>query len=558
MLKLVKGASARVILVIVLLLSIGLSQIDHYGVSSDEPLEIAMVRWNYELITENKPIFGDLRHYGTVFNVSNQVLYEIRNAITGKTDRFGSYQDNDWLTYDATRFKHLVTFKHGFTFVFSMIAYLSVAGIVSRLIGKAYAWIGPVALFLFPRFWGHSFFNPKDIPFAAMLTLGTYLGGCLIATFNQIDLKPAKHSIRRAYIAAALYGCLVGLVTGVRIGGLFLLGFVFLAHIATRVPTWIKTRQLRTVTLRLTGLYALMLSTWALTTTVVHPAAWANPVKWLIETLVYLSNHGWSGSVLFAGNYISAQSLPWSYLPTWLLITTPIFMLVAVGLGFLFMVFRYKTMNHDQKALILLVLLQIAFFPTVAIVKQSTLYDGIRQFLFILPAAAIIASLGIVWFYKAWINNKWLNKILPRRIAPLSFLILSVVIVSPTVLDIFHLHPYEYVYFNRAFGSLSSAQNQYETDYWGLSMRAGMEWITDASEGTANVVSSTKLTSSAPFANDNMLVISLKDFEEMGIDTPFYYIARPRWDFQEKFPDCSVAYEVVRQTVPLTVVKRCE
>ena len=366
MLKFVKNSSARVVAVILLLLSIGLSQVDHYGISFDERVEIFMVRWNYELVTENKPIPRDLRYYGTVFNFSTQFLYEIKNAIAGETERFGSYRDHDWLAFDANRFKHLVTFKHGFTFVFSMIAYLAVAGIVSRLVGAAYAWIGPVALFFFPRFWGHSFFNPKDIPFAAMLTLGTYVGGCLIETFNQVDLnllekQTNKHSIVRAYIAAALYGCLVGLATGVRIGGLFLLVFVLLAHVATRLPKWLKTKQLRQVTLRFSGLYALMLSTWGLTTTAIHPAAWSNPVKWLIDTLLYLSDHIWSDTVLFAGDYIPAQSLPWSYLPTWLLITTPVFMLVAIVFGLLFIVLRYKTMNHSQKALILLVLLQITF-----------------------------------------------------------------------------------------------------------------------------------------------------------------------------------------------------
>ena len=80
-LKLIKHPSVRVILVILLLLTIGLSQINHYGISSDEYLEIMMVRWNHELITESTPIGGDLRHYGTVFNFLTQFLYEIKNLM---------------------------------------------------------------------------------------------------------------------------------------------------------------------------------------------------------------------------------------------------------------------------------------------------------------------------------------------------------------------------------------------------------------------------------------------------------------------------------------------
>ncbi|MEM9484918.1 MAG: hypothetical protein AAGA83_14665 [Cyanobacteria bacterium P01_F01_bin.116] len=561
-LKLLKHPSVRVGLVILLLLTVGLSRIDHYGHSSDEYLEIMMVRWNHEFITENTPIGGDLRHYGTVFNFLTQFLYEIKIILFGEADRFGSYGDPDWLTYNATQFKHLAAFKHGFIFIFSMVAYLSVAGIVSRLIGGAYAWIGPVALFFFPRFWGHSFFNPKDIPFAAMLTLGTYMGGYLLEKFTQAEHNPPVKSNNRralgtAYGSAALYGCLVGLITGVRIGGLFLLGFVLLVHVATRLPTWLSKKQLSSIIPQIIGLYGLMVGTWFLTTTIVHPSAWANPVGWLTETLAYMSNHTWSGTVLFAGEQISAISLPWSYLPTWLLITTPLFISIAIGTGLLFAVLHYKTMNPHQKALTLLVLLQIAFFPTVAILKQSTLYDGIRQFLFVMPAAAVIATLGIVWLYQTWLSNQWLNKILSRKTVSLSFLILSIVIASPTAIDVFHLHPYEYVYFNRFFGGLPSAQGQYDTDYWGLSMRAGMEWINEVSGRTANVVSSSQLISSAPFADDTMPVISYKEFEQNGMETPFYYIARPRWSYHEQFPDCDVVYSVVRQTVPLTIVKRC-
>ena len=126
------------------------------------------------------------------------------------------------------------------------------------------------------------------------------------------------------------------------------------------------------------------------------------------------------------------------------------------------------------------------------------------------------------------------------------------------MLDVFQLHPYEYVYFNRVFGGLASAQNQYETEYWGLSLRAGMEWINDASGGTENVVFTGSFMSAAPFADENVRLIFYNDFEEAGIDPPFYYIAVPRWDLHEKFPDCDVVYSVVKQTVPLTTVKRCE
>ena len=50
--------------------------------------------------------------------------------------------------------------------------------------------------------------------------------------------------------------------------------------------------------------------------------------------------------------------------------------------------------------------------------------------------------------------------------------------IGATVLDMMQLHPYEYVYFNRLFaGGESSAAQRFETDYWGMSYKEGVDWI---------------------------------------------------------------------------------
>ena len=42
-------------------------------------------------------------------------------------------------------------------------------------------------------------------------------------------------------------------------------------------------------------------------------------------------------------------------------------------------------------------------------------------------------------------------------------------------------HPHEYVYFNPLVGGLDGAFGNYETDYWGNSIRMASEWL--AAEG---------------------------------------------------------------------------
>ena len=44
--------------------------------------------------------------------------------------------------------------------------------------------------------------------------------------------------------------------------------------------------------------------------------------------------------------------------------------------------------------------------------------------------------------------------------------------------DIVTLHPYEYIYLNRlGAGGQTEASTRFETDYWGLSYKEGLDWL---------------------------------------------------------------------------------
>ena len=547
-LSLVKKNSIKLGLIIILLMIVGLSVVDKYGICSDEKLEINMVFWNINLVAKGKPIPWDLKYYGTLFNFTSEAIFKgtkiIKNiSIIPPKIRKESNQ-NIIENRPKLRFYERIKLKHKLTFLISVISYISVAGMVGILAGWEYAWLGPVVLALFPRFWGHSFFNPKDVPFAAMFTLGTYLGSYLVGYYLKTgEPKVIRLGINRLTLFSLLYGTLVGLVSGTRIAGCFLLFFVALTHliISLRKNTY-------RYFFRFISLYGLMLIAWMITITIIHPASWSNPFRWLWDTFRYLAKHGWSGNVLFEGKFIVAQSLPWYYLPKWIAITTPFIFQIAFFVGLLLILFKYSKFTEIQCACVILILLQVFFLPILAIIKQSTIYDGIRQFLFIIPGIAAIAATSIIWIYQE-ISN--------RRVK-LFVSALIVVLFLQIIFDMVALHPYEYIYFNRISGGLAKAHNQYDTDYWGLSMREGMEWINKNLAHNTTVVSSSQLHSSSTFAAPDITVISTKASEQKGVERPFYYISRPRWQLQQKFPDCKIVYEVVRQGVPLTIVKKCE
>ena len=523
---------------IIMLLIIGLSTVDNYGISSDEKLEINMVFWNVNLVTKGEPIPSDLKYYGTLFNFTSAIVFKGKKTLEQIIPLKNNQEEN------TNDFYERIKLKHKLTFLVSLIAYISVSGMVGILAGWEYTWLAPLVLALFPRFWGHSFFNPKDIPFAAMFTLGTYIGCYLIDYY----LKTSKRQVvrlgfNRLTLFSLFYGILIGLVSGTRIGGCFLLFFVVVTHFFVNF----RKNHYRSF-LPFISVYILILIAWVITVTVIHPASWSNPLTWLLDTFNYLSQHGWSGDLLFEGKFIPAQSLPWYYLPKWIVITTPLIFQIAFILGLVSILFKFNKFKDIQLVCILLVLLQIFFLPLVAIVKQSTIYDGIRQFLFIIPGIAVIVTVSLIWIYQT-ISNK--------KIKLFTFTLIAVLFLQ-IIFDMISLHPYEYIYFNRISGGLAKARNQYETDYWGLSMREGMEWINKNASPNTIVVSSSQLDSSRTFATPGITVISNQQFEQREIEEPFYYIARPRWNLQEKFPDCPIVYKVVKQGVPLTIVKKCE
>ncbi|MDJ0516945.1 MAG: hypothetical protein QNJ74_12050 [Trichodesmium sp. MO_231.B1] len=106
-------------------------------------------------------------------------------------------------------------------------------------------------------------------------------------------------------------------------------------------------------------------------------------------------------------------------------------------------------------------------------------------------------------------------------------------------------------------GGLPQARYRYETDYWGLSMREGMEWINQNWTTGIKVISSSQLVSSRTFARPGIEVIGLGNFNPKENSLPFYYIARPWSNFQDKFSECPIVYQVLKQNVPLTIVRKC-
>jgi hypothetical protein len=545
-----KTAYWKVILVVICLAIIGLSTVNQYGVTWDEEPQIQIVQRNQKFIFEGKQIAAHARHHGFLFNFAAEMLFQAKYIASGQTPPVISLEGDEKLS--IYKLRERLESKHKFTFIFSLITYLAVAGIASILVGIESAWLAPIVLALMPRFWGHSFFNPKDVPFATLFTLATCLGAYLLDTYMTHQPTDENKNNQAKLVRASIgYGILAGLVTGTRIAGVFILLFILLAHILNLYPlqkhrTWITLYSYR-------KFYGLVLLYWALTTMIVYPASWFNsltPIGWFFKALLSMSDYKiWDNSVLFQGKSIPGNSLPWFYLPHTILITVPVVFLIAFLLAIYFSLIKYRQLTHLQRSCIILVLLQIFFIPLLAILRNSTMYDGMRHFLFVLPPIAALATVGLIWSYQKITSQ-------PGKILAVTLL---VVFLSQVVIDMIELHPYQYVYFNRISGGLARADSQYETDYWGLSIRDAMEWLNQNANANSKIVVTGPLFATKIFADSqrNFDIIHLDNFSEGVEPNPDYYLGLHRAGYQGAFPECPIVHEVKRQEVSLTTIKQC-
>ncbi|MGK7874609.1 MAG: hypothetical protein AB4426_15275 [Xenococcaceae cyanobacterium] len=535
----VRHTYLKISIVMAIIAIIGLATVGNYGISADESIGINMVYWNRDLITKGKPIPWLFKYDGTVFNFASEAIFQIYKRLRPKAK--GS---SNQLTDLKSRFTERIKVKHTLTFLTSLIAYISVAGIVGILWGLEYGWLGSVILALFPRFWGHSFFNFKDVPFASLFIFSTLMGAYLIDQYFRLDSK-VKFEINRITVFSALYGVLVGLLTGIRFGGFLVLFFVLVAYLIIRL---FRKGNLYRDFYNFGFCYVLIFISWLGTTIVCHPASWSNPIGWIFEIIGALSKYGWSGTVLFGSKFMSAQALPWYYLPTWIIITTPLIFQICFIAGLVVILAKYRKFSVIQRACVILMLFQVFFLPVMAIAKNSTMYDGLRHFLFILPVLAIISTTFLIWLYK----------VIVRRSLKIFLVAVVVTTFLQILLDMTTLHPYEYIYFNRISGGLERAHSHYETEYWGLSMREGMEWINQNANSNAKVIVGGPLHSASAFSDSGIKLISYKKSENINLEKPYYYLARPRWELPKNFPECRVVHQVVRHGVPLTIVKQCD
>jgi xanthosine utilization system XapX-like protein len=334
---------------------------------------------------------------------------------------------------------------------------LFVAWRLGRRIGGSKA--GLFALILLcvsPLYYGHMFMNPKDAPFAVAMAL-LLLG--LVRALQEYE-RPSPATI-------AIFGIGLGLTMGTRvIGGISALyaaaslALVFGGELRALGPRIAGARLGRFALALVPGLilaYLVMGLVWPWS--VVAPL---NPLH-AAEYFSTFFEKPWKE--MFDGVAILVPDMPRTYVPTLFALKEPeIVLLLGIGgtAGALVAAMR-RDLPLPRRAVLLLLALAATVPVALTVITRPAMYNGIRHFIFVMPAFAVLGGVAAAWLAERLARFGW-----PALAA--GAVTASVALAAPLV-EMVRLHPYQYTHFNHVAGGIRAADDHYMLDYWGLAFK---------------------------------------------------------------------------------------
>jgi len=421
-----------------------------FGQTGDEDVEVAYGQdiWNYfvhgnkqALNYDNHPYYGanikNMELYGGMFDFLNEAIH---HAFPG------------W---------HVIDIRHFTGSIFGAFMMIFTGLIAYRLSGKKWhiALLALIFMAFSPRMFGESMNNGKDIPFCMGFTMGIYY---LIRILQDFNIK------KTLWNEAILLGVSWGIVFGMRSAG----GLIFLAYVVLFIGLFFfvnktersqlfadKKSVFKKLLLYFLSAFfigsALGLLTW--------PYGLQAPVQNLFTALKEMSNRSVGIKVLFDGKYTNSMLLPWYYEFKWILISSPV---IVVLLALLFIPLLPKGLKTYGFFSVFLIVFSATFPILYIIYKKSTVYDTWRHVFFVYPFWVAAASLSVDLIMLLFQNGK---KWIPYGVA-LAALI-------PAVIWTVKSHPNQYVYFNEFQGGVRGAFGKYDLDYYHNSGKEMAEWI---------------------------------------------------------------------------------
>ena len=408
-----------------------------------------------------------------------------------------------------------------------VVGVLAIALCGYELGGYWLAFVAGLFLWLYPRIFGSIFNNSKDIPFAAAMTLILWAVLMLVGQWN------AKHRYVRNSI---LVGLFIGIALSIRVTAIIWYFMLFLIPAFWWLTSLSKTLNKEEVipALKKQVVSALLIGVVSfLTMMVLWPYIFLDPFSHLYHSIVVMQRYPWNGPVVFNGSIYPAERLPWSYVPVWLVIASPLIIVIFTLLGFLLPLGRaIKTRTVDLRVAVVYMALLVPL--ALMIVLHATLYDGPRQFFFLIPVMILIAAYGFLSLCDLLLlRQQYLSRILLATLV-----IITCINYLFVIKDMSDLHPYEYTYFNALVGGVPGANGKYDIDYWRICSKPAAQWLASNYQNFTNKPNPT--TMSLPITDQVMLYLP-KSFS-LNDGNPDFYIGSMKDHYDKLFPNYRIIH----------------
>ncbi|MCL2083418.1 MAG: hypothetical protein FWH04_09345 [Oscillospiraceae bacterium] len=311
--------------------------------------------------------------------------------------------------------------------------------------------LGALFYILYPRFFGESFYNIKDILFFSW---------CIIAGYFILRWLEDEHL---RFIFPAAFALAIAANTRVLGFCLLLLACAF-------------------VIIRGFSQKKILVSAWSLLVftaltfvfyVAITPFLWEAPFANTIETFRHFADfEPWDMRHLYLGEWID-RHIPWHYLPVWMGVTIPLLYIVMFFGGFAAIIRAVIKYRKTKSRLALRRLLYDLFSMTLFlgilfgyIILGITMYEGWRHAYAIFFPFLYIAVRGLHISFEFFKGRQRLLRAGFSCIvaANLGYLLIWNVIN----------HPYQYVFFNAAGRTV--AQDNFALDYWHISYFDLIRW----------------------------------------------------------------------------------
>lgn len=411
-------------------LAVGVATLEDYGETTDEKFdqhigEYYYYQWSQTGYQGLLDRFRELqRNYGPLFDVivvaAHDHLHKRRNLVSA------------------------VASYHVPVLISAVLTIWLVFWFGRALAGSAVGFLAQLNLALMPRFIGDSQNNLKDMPLVFFFTAALFL-----------FFLAYRHRRISLYLAA---GVLTGLTYCIKINAVF---------IPALFLSWVVLFERPGKS----GYMAILrgIPVAALSALAVIPLVWPyyryDFIGRFIETYKTFSRHEWNERVLYLGEVTLGQELAWHFPFVMLAVTLPLFLLIAFGIGLFGPSKRTDTFTRSRISAVALLALWILLPTCAQAFSSAPMYDGIRHYLIVLPAIAILAAFGI-------------QRILYcSRLYPAAGTAAVALAYSSLLFWNYKLHPYQIVFFNSLVGGEKRAAKLFDFDYWGASYKEGAAWL---------------------------------------------------------------------------------